>query len=478
MKKALSLLLVFAMLLSSMLLLSSCDRISVNSVSKAPAKTLSKAYSNTMSSFFGDGIGLYELLNKNARKSAFEIYFESEELLGNDISRIDATIYTDQDASRRVLDASISYKGEPLSARLFTDNSGIILESESMLGENGPIGLFYDSFIEKFEDSALAAFLGLEPEDAAEIIDTVREFKDSLNEDKSENAKLLLELSEDIMKTFKQAVTAEEVTVGEDKISCIVLTYEINNQTLSSALYQVYNVLFKPYDSSRNFRMLIEQIISELDKAYKYELIAKVALSASDNEMVSISIGGKVTEIAYYNPELDTYLQREGEISLGASFGSNKIELVYTGKFDADEYSLSLILEKSVSKSDTVYGIRLNAKENNKSIEIANAKLMFDKDGKFEIEIKLYDLDTTLLDISLLGTYKITRNKAKFEFLSAKSGDSSVEFKLGMAFDKSPDVPKAPSEPEDIIDLKKSDLEKLAESFKNSEIGKLFGGDR
>ena len=141
MKKILSFILVACMILSSSVLLTSCNSgVKLKDIEENSVEVLSNVYENTGKKFYGEGLPLGEILTKASKGGSISILFESDTLMG-DITSISETLYMNGDKKEFVSDTVVKYGEENLSGRIFVDKNGLILNSQAILGSDKSLAL-------------------------------------------------------------------------------------------------------------------------------------------------------------------------------------------------------------------------------------------------------------------------------------------------------------------------------------------------
>ena len=171
MKKILSLVLVACMLFSSLVLLSSCGKaISVKDFEENPTEALAEVMSNSpmLADELADELGIGEIIAASGNGGSVSIVFESDTLMG-DITSISETIYMNGKDKQFVSDTAVKYAGQDLAARIFVDKSGLIINSESLLGSNKAVEINLATLVEKFTNSTMAQMFGMPDEAKAQV---------------------------------------------------------------------------------------------------------------------------------------------------------------------------------------------------------------------------------------------------------------------------------------------------------------------
>ncbi len=466
MKKILCTLIILCMALSSCIFLASCDNVKENDMKKTPAKTVATAFDNTCSTFFEDGVGIYDVIN-GASKSSLELYFESD-LLGEDISRLDAKIYADQKNNKYVIDAGADYDGEHLSGTIFVDKSGITATGESIFGSNKSYGLYYDTFIKNFEDSSLAEMLGVTNETSEKLVELVSKVKETMNNSSSENIDNVYNLGDDICELLGQTVTTEDVDVNGKDTECLVVSYTIDNDTIERVVQHIYKEQLKESDTDRTIEDSLDDAINSLNNTANIDITLEVVLVKKTGNLAKVTIDGTISEVNKHDEAEKATIR--GEIN----FSDTAIEIEFDIRADGEKYSFDATIEKEVNKDNVTYLISARVGANSAYMDIIDAELVFENNGDFEINAEIMTDEDSTAKFRLTGSYKVEKKKVTLEFTSVKIDNKTLEFKLGVIIDTNPDIPSTPKNPEDLIDFTDSDWEELFNSIENSDFGYMI----
>ncbi len=347
MKKFLSVTLIICMLLSSCMMFASCSIMAQRSVDKNPTETLSDAVANAYADFFGDDVGIFEVVNKVSAKSSLQAYLESKDLLGEDVSRIGATLYTDLKNNSLVLDAEANYKNETLNARLFSNKNGFTVNGESIFGSDTSYKLTYKTFIDKFKDSDLAKEMGLEDEDIDEIIRVITELKEQMATSYSDNKDKVYSFGDEACKIFEQTVEKEEINIDGKKADTIAITYEITNDAIEAIAQLAYESFVADYDNDDMLENDLDETIEEFNNNCDIDLELKIYLNKKAEKLVKLEINGEVAVVENtYNWSTGTYEKTTTscEVEFSLTFSETAVTIEGEVEHDGDKFSAEAVL--------------------------------------------------------------------------------------------------------------------------------------
>ncbi len=471
MKKILSLTLIICTLLFSCLIASSCS--AVNAVEADPTQTISEALSSSFSDFFESDVGLVDVIDNISDKSSLQIYFESEDLLGGDLTKVGATFYSDLRNNQFVVNAEAKYNDSLLSANLFTDKNGLALNGASLLGSDKSYKLNYETFVKKLTGSDLAEMLGMEQSDIDELVKLMTEFKEQINTSAKKNVENITDFGDQVCLLFEQELKTETISINGEEVKSIVVSYKIKNDGIKKVFLLAYDTFLADLDENDETKQELNEFLNELDKNCSIDITATLCLDKKADKILKLGFDGKITTYSSDNGEQSSDLSTFGA---SITFLDNKIAFEATINDGDDNMSLNATLEKKTQDDSVVYELKIEAGKGSVYIDIVDAKLEFKKDKTFELSAGVMkDSENNYsYNINVNGTYDITKNKAAFEFTSVKMDNITVKFKLGIVIDANPEIPAVPNDALDIMDLKKEDLEKLLTDFQSSDIFKIF----
>ncbi len=478
MKKFLSAALVLCMLFGACIMFSSCGKVAEKDLEKNPSEALDEALSNTYSDFFEDELGIYEVLKKTDEKNSVELYFESDDLMGKDLTRVSATLYSDLKNTKYVFDASAAYKGDTLNARINLDKEGVVVSGKSLFGADSAYALKYDSLINKLESSDLGKLLQIDAQTADDIADIFTKVKETLDKSKKES----LDDYEDMMnkifgELLKQAVSEEKIENADGKnVSCVVVSYTVNNETIQAVISHVIDTYYGDAKSSIEdaIGMSFADFYKEMNASVEIDLTAKLYINKKANTVAKITLDGKVLD--------KTEASGSAKVSAVVMLSEEKISLKGEVKADDETASIDLVLEKKVDGKNITYTLKADAGTGSTSINVLNAELALTKDGALTLNADVYNDGDSRTTFNVNGKFEVEKKSVKFEINEVKTKDATVKFTLGLVITADADIPEAPADAKDILTLTEKELTDMLDDIAESPIGKMisdmFGGNQ
>ncbi len=484
MKKFRSIAIILCLMLSCCMLFSSCMATEF-SVENNPAKALSEALNNTYADFFGDGIGFYELLENAGDKTAVELSLEGEDILGDELTYVGATVYSNKKTNQYVIDASASYGRETIEATVFADENGIIANSEDIFDSTDNYGFFFDTFIRKFEKSDLCEGMGIDGETAEQIVDIVEELQEKMEQSNKENTKDAQELINDICVIFEQTVETAKAEIDGKEKTCVIVTYTVSNKNLEEAIYRLYDEYGRENDRTGEIEASVVEMVEELNEECKIDLTVTSNILLLQNKVASIVVDGTVTTYSYPDSYYDSYTGEYIQGSKSADKTNVAAEVVFTdeeinitvavkNKQSDVNVSVEAVIAKQVKNKNVTYTVKADAVMGSVSAHIIDAEILFKKDGTFSVEAEIFEDEASTYDISVDGTYDVSKSDAEFVIESVTTPDEKYRMNIRFAFDIKPNMPKFPKDTEDLIDYSESEWEKLGRQMENSRFAELI----
>ncbi len=502
MKKLLTVLLILATLITCIFLFSSCDSVSKWEMEKNPNQTLNGALEKSLSNFFSDESGFNKVLQKAENKGKYTISFESNDLMGGELTKISETLYTDKKNNQAVSKTQIVYNGEKFSATLYGKNDNLALQSESLFGNDTTLLLNSKTFLKDFDDSGLVEYLALD----SETVDQVLSFYESLLEDSKledkEKKEKIDKMYNDIYAMMDQTVSREMVEGpdGRDRYY-IVTTYSIENKNakeICEYLFEMYLEEMEAYDdtNAETIEKEFDEFIDEFDDHIEIEIEAKVYIDAFEGTLYMATFEGEVVILESNNVvesfndttgeymtdvvgTKETYLEIDGKFKITDDQISLKCDLSIESDAEEQEIEFEAELNKEVKKGNVTYDLLVTIGTDSVNVEFIDAVYEYEKDGDIKITIKLPKEvvgESTPNKIIIEGNAKVERESAKIKFDTVKYGDERIEFDLIFTVEAVDNIPEFPEEAEDIVDVSKKEWEDIVTKIMNSDIGNLIGG--
>ncbi len=432
------------------------------------------ALDNALDDFFDDGVGLYDVISGIENKVSVEVYFESDTMMGDDLSRIGFTQYADLNSNSFVLDFDAIYQNEPLSATLYGNKNGFVVSGESLFGNSSAYGLYFDTFIRNYSGSVLSEALGSDAEEALEAIELMRQVKELMSTSvasvKADTAVML----NDVIAAFDKTTVRQNVTVGSKSVVCSVDQYEITTANICDAIEIIYETIEDEIGTNSEMTDEVSEIIAELQSEADIDLTLAIASSKTDNKLVNISLYGGFVSTEYDDYYDETY-ETSVELELDVDFTDTQILFTaITATNNSEEVVITLSIDKKIKSNAVTYSITASIdgwQFNNQ--EMLNVALTFKKSGDFVFTASIYD-DSNELEAEVRGTYSVGKNTASLVIESVKYQNVTIEFELGITINAAPNMPRVPSNVKDVVGLNEDKLRQLIESLRDSDFIKLI----
>ena len=472
MKRIFSLLLVVCMLITSCIAFTACSKVSEKDVEKDPQAVLQEAIGNSGTAFFEDDNNkqLGDIITKALENGSLSLVIESNMLKDEiGVGKITETLYMNTKDQRAVSDTVVNYDGEDLSARIFLDKNGVMLNSESILGNTNTYALYPANIADKFATSGIATMLGLTPdtmpEEFTSILGSVKgsweaSFANMDPEKAAETANALLAV-------LKQTTETKKVENAEGKeVKCVVISYEITNQTIKDFVNK-YLELSKMTDQS--VKDAANETLAELDAMGKLEGSLRIDINQKTN-----SVEGIFLNIEFRDREDDSILTT---YHINARFGEKEISFksrMREGDFWLDN---TIKLTKTVADDAVTYKMTATTTDSEDLNETPfTATYVQKNDGNFTLNATVTEDEDEKSEFAINGKLTVNKNDATIAITSIKSGDITVEINASLTFKAEAEIPAAPSNAKDVMELTETEIQTIVADFQNSKLGKLIFG--
>ncbi len=481
MKKFLSLVLALSLVLSCGVLFSSCsDELKEKDVSANPMLAISTAMNNTNAAFYEDSLGLADILHASADKAVSGFYFESADLLGGEVTRINATMYADKNGAGAA-DIGVTYNGEVLDGTFYYAD-GVIGLGSADLGLTSPIKIDMKKASEAFPDSFLADMFAGNEGVMDEFLSMLEGVADTLTKpaEETEEKVDIVALSNELCAIFGQTITTKTL---DDGAECFVLSFTVDNAKLRSAVKKVMeklpedakaeleNMLNSAASSSGATVPTVDEIMDMFDEACRLNLSYEVYINKATNTVpktdISLSLTAKENEAG---TETSTVT-----LNLSTLYTADKITFALSAETDGETVSATINLTKTKNEGNTVYAVKLDATKDSVTLNALNASLTVQNDGNFTIEADVYNDGAARITMGLAGKVIKEDGVATIEFNSLTTADMTVSFKLGIFFGKTDDnIPALPADAKDLLTMSDADAEAMLQSVMSSPIMTLL----
>ena len=467
MKKSLLFLLVISLLLSCCTLFSSCSKVSAKKAQKDAQAVLADAFDNTVDEFFQDDADLLDVIEEAMKSGSISVSVESDTLMGN-IKKVTETLYMNEKEERVVSDTLVKYGEEDLTARIYLDKTGLILNSEAILGSSTTYAAKLSTLIENLSGGALAELLGANEEQLTELNRTLSSLKTELEKDSDDAQKDLEKRLNEYLALLDQT-SAEEKTAGTDnkEVKCVVMGYSITKETVRRLIDKVYSD--QSYTEEEKTAKLAELDAALEDTSFNFSL--KVYINRKTSQLVKIALSGSRTYTTLIG-------QTETEsVNFEMLFGKTEIALTAALTGAEESVSYSAKITKETSKASTDYRLEVKTKEGDIEVNLLNATYTYHKDsGAFTLSLDLYNEGAPRTTLSVDGTFTVTKKDATIAISSIKTPDATVSIQITLTFVKEAETPAAPTDAKDIALMSREELQAMLESFQKSKLMKLLSG--
>ncbi len=472
MKRIFSLLLVACMLLTSCIAFSACAKVSEKDVEKNPQAVLSEALGNTGTAFFEDKNNkqLGEIITKALENGSLSLVLESGMLKSQTgVGKITETIYMNSKDMRVVSDTVVNYNNEDLSARIFLDKNGMMLNSESVFGNTNTYALYPATLADKFANSQLAAMFGLTPDtmpdEVTTILNTVKgswesAFANTDSEKAAESVNALLA-------TLKQTTETDKYENADGKdVKCVQITYEITNQTLKDFMNKALE-LAKVTDQT--MKDTVDEMLTELGELGNMEGSLKIRINQKTNNVEKIML-----ELIFKDKYNGSTLNN---VYAEVIFGEKEIALNTRTMEGTYKFETSMKLTKTVADDAVTYALTATESDTEgHSATPLTATYVQKNDGNFTLNVAVTEDEDEKTEFAVNGKLTVNEKDATIAITSIKSGDVTVELNASLTFNAEAQAPAAPTNAKDVMELTEAELEAIMTDFQNSKLGKLIFG--
>lgn len=469
MKKILSAVLAVCMLVSACLVLTACDEVSARKVRKDPAGTISEAFENALSQFFGDDAGAQKTLEKALKKGSVDIKLASDVLMGGELTEINEILYLDEKNNAFVSDTKLVYGGHRYKATLWGDKEGLTVKSASVLGSDDSLNLNFDSFIKYFPESpffdALHEMLGLPDDDAETVVKAVEALRDAMNGKapllSDEDAKRLPEI-------FNQRVESAKLEDESGKeFNAVVVSYKVDNEKISEA----YVLIEKTFAGE-------ESEVEAIALPYEVEADVYITINAKTNAVSTVKVRADVTP-----PVNPITLESETVMTeLLLTFDEKQISLTGKVKAGGKLYTLDAGIEKKQSGNKITYDAHASFKTGNVRMDVLEVSCVYNrKSGELTLQGSVALDEHNSVDVTVTATYTVSKSEVAFDLGTVKvaaAGETLFAFEeedeLRISVKPLDEIPAPDADAIDVVTMDEDDLNDLLTGFFESDVGMLI----
>ncbi|MBR2986996.1 MAG: hypothetical protein IKC63_03155 [Clostridia bacterium] len=452
MKKIVSLLLALSMIVSMLISFTSCDAFTLEDIENDPFSALSDSLKESLLRFFDDDYGIDGIVSDALEHGSTEVSFSSE-LLG-EVSGVTATLYSDKKESLAMASLVATLNGTPYGINAHLSQEGMILDSELLFGTSGAIAILYDSFRERFEESDLAKYLEMNKETIAKIKTLILSTADTVEESFTEAGETVVARANEFLALLKQTITAE--TLNDE--ACAVITYTVDNDVILAVAEKAMTLAELTEDEKEAMRR--DLALDTLDSR-AIDLEAKVYVSLADGYLLKASLTGSAGDKGDETP---------GTLEFSLTFSDEKIALVGSYTADGEPVSMESAIHKTVGDINTRYTFSTTTKIKGKEFTVSPLSFSYNRENR---TFKL-TLDMLAGEATLKGAISSSRKEAKIAITDMEMGLISLSFDLSVTFRKGVDVPEAPENTRDIVDMTEAEWEATMANVNENPVVKWF----
>lgn len=471
MKKILSAVLAVCMLVSACLVLTACDEVSARKVRKDPAGTISEAFENALSQFFGDDAGAQKTLEKALKKGSVDIKLASDVLMGGELTEINEILYLDEKNNAFVSDTKLVYGGHRYKATLWGDKEGLTVKSASVLGSDDSLNLNFDSFIKYFPESpffdALHEMLGLPDDDAETVVKAVEALRDAMNGKapllSDEDAKRLPEI-------FNQRVESAKIEdESGKKFNAVIVSYRVDNEKISEA----YDLIMDVFGESES-----EEDTEKPTLGYDVKADVFITINAKTNAVSTVKVRADVTP-----PVNPITLESETVMTeLLLTFDEKQISLTGKVKAGGKLYTLDAGIEKKQSGNKITYDAHASFKTGNVRMDVLEVSCVYNrKSSELTLQGSVALDEHNSVDVTVTATYTASKSEVAFDLGTVKvaaAGETLFAFEeedeLRISVKPLDEIPAPDADAIDVVTMDEDDLNDLLTGFFESDVGVLI----
>lgn len=485
MKKLLSVLLILAMLATSLLSFASCGgKINEKKAQENPNEALQNALEANKTGFFADPTGAKAVIDKALNtEGSVGIAFESDTLLMEgmikkiELSLVGKSAGTDSKSAISIL-ANVNNKD--LTANMYASKDGAIIKSQSLLGSNKALSFKYaDLTPEKIKNSAFGKMTNLGQEGADETVNAMTQSIASLKsimdkafaDNKDSDAKM-----NELFALLNLVVAEEKLdTADGKKADYITMTYTLSNATLKALINHLTKDM--PLDDEQKANM--EEAIAEMDKALELNVTAKVLIVKKTNTLEKIDINGTVTaKSEKEDGSYETTLTATIAGTVNATNVTLNANATSKGEDGADEPgSIAIVATYKEENNTNVYDLSVKATMGAATVEMVKATFTYAKStGAYVLNANVALDGATPIPVEIVGNVTATETTATAEITSIKYNNEKLPaFKLTLKASTETKVPEFPTDAKDILTLTEAEIEEIMGELQTSDLFEIIG---
>jgi len=515
MKKVLSLVLILALMLSSVLMIScggddsttTTEKVGVTEEDfKADAQVaVNNALNNTTKDFFALNTGFGKVALGALNKGSVSVGFSNGTEGDYNVSGKE-TIFIDAANGKFVSDTKVTVDGDEITGQIFFDKNGFVVKGEDILGSDKALLLNFSTFVEKFTDSELADVFGLSEADKEQFNAIVAEVKAALENKNSglDVEKLMADIQAKADKYVKATVSSETV----DAIDCVVVTYTVTKDDILSLSKELVDVIVDlipdemmtemDLGSKADLKTMAKEMIDEAFADITMTMTSKIFVVKDTNKVLKETADCTMTYPTYeyrFNDETWEYEEvKVGDCTVKVNtemkFTSSEISMkvdcdVAVSEAEGEEpISKKLVADAKITKTvtgdETKFNAEMSFTQGTVSVKPVTGYLTYNKSTGnvvLSVDVMADEEVTETVNLTLNGNIKVEEKKASAKLTSVTFDGETYNFELSVEFAQLDTIPTAPADAKDVVELTQEEIMAIMEEFQNSTIGKMLFGD-
>ena len=497
--------LALAVLMCSMLLLTGCSPS--RSVSGTPK--LTKAYveehkaevlknSMNFAEIFADGENPFASLFAAAPVASMDMGMDFTALTGMNMAMALSAAADEKNFKNNVGLSVTLPEMDPLDLNVYFDKKQLALSSAALLGEGASYGITFDkldAMIEKFDNSALAATLGLPAGSAAAFCNEygineeyLKKVSDAYNSYVKSLENITVEAYDSVYAAYEPyygAVSEETVELDGAKIDAVVLDVNASTQMVTD-VFDVYLDIYRTiFEGQIGFYTAIipealrADMMPALDEQKNMMLAQLETLSAELT--ANLSFDGTIR----YYLDKNTGLLVKAVGDLNMNIEDQPVHMVLNEYFDngitfdavvTDEAGEKINVTGSITCPGAAAVLNIDAAMGE---ETANVKVAFETDkaaGTYKCYASMTESGETTELFNIDGKLSYTANSFDMTIDTLTADGEELPLGMSFAYKTSAEI-AAPAEMKDLLTLSEEEVYELVGRLSASfgELGSLFG---
>ncbi len=464
MKRFLTLMLTVSLLLTSCVMLSSCDSgITKKDFEENPQEALAEAVQNTGAAFFADDMQILPVLQETMKKGKLSVVFESQDLMGGALTKIGETLYFDEADQKLVSDTLLTVSGEDMTARVFLEKTKLAFNSSALLGSDKTFFVDLQALFDQLkEEGILDEMPDAAGEAGAQANTLMTELKALLE-------KIDAESVAEIYRLLKQEIGTEKLALTDGgEAACITVSYTLNNETVKAVIEYVIEMIEDGTLKTEAKEEFLE-VYGEFDANVKLNMIAKTFVNSKTNQVEKISLEGELA-----NPE---DAEEKIPVSLTVTFSETQILAAFRTEEENEAITAEIKQTKEEKDGKTVYTASVSGGSGSVTVNVLTFTYTYEKSTGnvvLKLDVMSEEVEDERQIIELTGNVKVDQKSAKIAFTSLKFNSVTVTFNLTFAFETVDEIPAVPADAKDIMALTEDEAADLLTQIEQSPLGSLL----